>query len=180
MQVLRKTLFLAFVLGCAVSIFVSGRLSVRLIVDGAISFAFIPIVEIVAFWIVYRLGPRPVPFSGAADRFLAGNTAWLIWIVALAALAAFVPPLDIANRLDAALRFRSGWLVGWIGVLLTAVVFVWSVRIDVRLFRDVMPRPGRRVAAADVAIERVIAWSAGILYFFGIALWSMIGGWMGL
>jgi hypothetical protein len=53
---LRRPLLLAFTLGCAVSLLASGRLSARLIVDGAVSFAFVPVFEVLAFAALYRRG----------------------------------------------------------------------------------------------------------------------------
>ena len=53
----RRPLLLAFRLGCGVSIVASGRFTLRLIVDGTVSFAFVPLCELIAFVIVHRL-PR--------------------------------------------------------------------------------------------------------------------------
>ena len=44
-DLLRRPLLLLFVLGCGVSMEVSGRFSLRLIADGMISFAFVPIAK---------------------------------------------------------------------------------------------------------------------------------------
>ena len=49
----RRPLFLAFVLGCGVSMLGSGRLTLRLIADGALSFAFVPLAELLGFVIAY-------------------------------------------------------------------------------------------------------------------------------
>jgi hypothetical protein len=39
----RRPLLLAFLLGCSVSMLASGRFTLRLIVDGTLSFAFVPL-----------------------------------------------------------------------------------------------------------------------------------------
>ena len=68
-SLLRKPLLLLFVLGCGVSAMASGRFSMRLIVDGAVSFAFLPALELLALAIVNATGRRRArPFSETADR----------------------------------------------------------------------------------------------------------------
>ena len=107
---LRRPLLLAFVLGCGVSILASGRFTLRLIVDGTLSFAFVPLCELIAYAIVYRLqrgtrqasGPASASakatadkeaghYARAVDRYFAGNTPWLWWMVALMAAAVVQP-----------------------------------------------------------------------------------------
>ena len=149
----RRPLLLAFVLGCGVSMLASGRFTLRLIVDGTLSFAFVPLCELVGYAIVYRLQRGTGPFAQAADRYFAGNTAWLWWMVALMTAAAILPA-------------RSTDLLPLI--LITSVIpIALSVRSDWRLFR----RDGhtRSRAATDVVLQRVIAWTLATAYFLGIA-----------
>src|SRR5262245_25338762 len=82
----RQPLLLAFLMGCTVSLTASGRVSARLVVDGALSFAFVPIIEVLAFAVVFRRSARTMPFADAADRFFTGNAPWLLILAALAAL----------------------------------------------------------------------------------------------
>ena len=63
----RRPVLLAFVLGCGVSLLASGRFTLRLVVDGTLSFAFVPLCELVAFAIVYRLQRGTRHVSGAAE-----------------------------------------------------------------------------------------------------------------
>jgi hypothetical protein len=79
----RRPLLLALVLGFAISLIVSGRFTVRLIADGALSFAFVPLAELAGLALVYYLGRRVLPFAQAVDRFFSGNTAWLWWLLAI-------------------------------------------------------------------------------------------------
>src|SRR5262245_22828218 len=88
----RGALLLACLMGVTVSIAASGRVSVRLVVDGALSFAFVPIIELLAFGFVYRRGTRAVPFAQAVDRFVAGNAPWLLVLAAIAAIATIDTP----------------------------------------------------------------------------------------
>jgi len=167
----RKPLLLAFVLGCAVAALASGRLSVRLIVDGAMSFAFVPAIELAAFATVYWTGRRRrIPFARALDLFFAGNAPWLLWIVVVLALGSVVPPRQI-----------SPWILP---VLVASLIpIVWSAYIDFHFFREVMGRPARG-AVRDLVIHRALGWVAATVYFLGIAIWSEtlpeLGAWMGL
>jgi hypothetical protein len=58
-----------FMLGWLVSLQASGRLRARLIADGALSFAFVPLFEMAALAAVYRLGPRRISFARMVDLF---------------------------------------------------------------------------------------------------------------
>src|SRR5262245_50321610 len=77
---LRRALLLAFMLGCGVSLLASGRFTLRLIVDGTLSFAFVPLCELAAYAVVFRVQRGARPFARAADRYFAGNAAWLWWL----------------------------------------------------------------------------------------------------
>jgi hypothetical protein len=161
LRVLRRFLLHVFVLGCVVSAAVSGRFSVRLILDGAISFAFVPAFVLGAFAIVYRMRTlREVPFGDAAGAFLAGTMPWLWWMAAVAAALATIAP-----------RKLGPWIVP---LELSAILpLVWSIRLDLHFFRDRLGRPARR-AAWDVALQRAIAWTGIVTYFLGIAIWSYV------
>lgn len=91
----RQLLLLLLVLGSVVSLLASGRLSVRLIVDGAASFAFIPALEILALYVVTRRWRERESFRAVLRSFLAGNAPWLYWLVAIGALFSAVPPRTI-------------------------------------------------------------------------------------
>ena len=154
----RRPLLLMLMLGCAVSLIASGRLTIRLVADGALSFAFIPLCEIAGFALVYWLRRPTIPFAEALDRFSAGNTPWLWWCLAIITVATALPPQrhgDIAAPL----------------LITVPIVFVWVVFIDARFFRDVMGRSSGR-ARIDVAAQRIVSWSAATVYFLGMAITS--------
>jgi tellurite resistance protein TehA-like permease len=170
-SVWRRPLWLVVVIGCMVSATASGRFSVRLIADGAVSFAFIPVFQVAALYVVCRTGIRArLPFAEAVDRFFAGNTAWLIWLTVVAAAFAVVPPREI-DRLMKPAMFSS------------VVPLVVSALADFLLFRDTMERDVRG-AWRDVALQRALGLGAGLTYFFGIAVWHeyvpQLRGWFGL
>jgi hypothetical protein len=147
------------------SAFASGSFNARLIADGVVSFAFVPIVQIVALAAVTRMGTRrAVPFPRLVDLFFAGNAPWLFWMALQAAIFAVVPP-----------RSMSWWFdpLTWTASL----PMVWSLWIDVHFFERVSGRT-RRAAIADAFAQRAIAWPLGILYFFGIGIYSVVLSWM--
>lgn len=154
----RPLLFLLF-FGCLISLAASGRFTVRLIVDGAISFAFIPVLCLAGLAVVWRLGPRPaLPFARAADMFFAGCRPWLVWMIVAGGVFGVVPP-----------RAFSPWF--YPVLIAGAVPLGWSLRIDWRFFRDTLGRSPRQ-ALRDLVVHRTIEWVGGVAYFFGIALWS--------
>ena len=155
--VLRRPLLIAFMLGCGVSLLASGRLTARLIVDGALSFAFVPLCQLVAYAVVYRLQPSRLPFSHAVDRYFAGNTPWLWWIVGALVVSAMLPAVRAGSMLPL--------------ILITAPLpIALSVRADWRLFRADGRTRGQ--AARDIALERAIAWILATAYFLGLAITS--------
>jgi hypothetical protein len=165
----RRPLLLAFVCGCTVSLQASGRLGARLIVDGAVSFAFVPLFEMAALAIVYRRGPRRMPFARAVDLFFTANAPWLLWMIAFDALRcvqtpthATAPPVPLLWILEASL----------------VPIAAWSAYIDVQFFREVLPRPAGS-PVRDVILQRAIGWSSTIVYFLGYAIWPHIVGRIG-
>jgi len=156
---LRRPLLLAFVFGCAVSALASGRFSARLIADGAVSFAFVPAIELVAFALVYGTGTRQrLPFARVVDLFFTGNTPWLLWLAGLATVGCLVSPRHIGS-----------WILP-IGLSML-VPIAWSASIDFHFFREVTNRPARE-AIRDLVLHRTLAWTSGAAYFFGIVIWS--------
>jgi hypothetical protein len=111
--VVRRPLAFLFVCGCVVSMWTSGRLSVRLIADGMVSFAFLPAFQLLAFAV-------------------AGNAPWLWWLLAFAALRCLLTPFQAGAPPQLLLDFVKTTLVG---------VLAWSAYVDYRFFRDVLRAP---------------------------------------
>jgi hypothetical protein len=156
----RQLLLLLLVLGSTVSLLASGRLSVRLIVDGAVSFAFIPALELLALYVVVRRWRERVSFRAVLGAFLAGNQPWLYWLVAIGAVFSVVPPRAIGFVLIDSVAASA------------IVPFAWALRLDVRFFTDEYHRSAAD-AVRDALLHRVIGWGLGLTYFFGIAIWSL-------
>lgn len=130
-----------------------------------VSFAFLPGFQLVSFAVVYRRIPRQLRFARAADRFFAGNAPWLMWLALFAALRSVLTPQQAGAAPDLVWLVAQATLVGAV---------VWSARVDRRFFRDVLS--GSTDATSDLLLQRTIAWTCSILYFFGIALWPEIIG----
>jgi hypothetical protein len=146
------------VLGCTVSLGVSGRFSLRLIADGAASFTFLPIFCVAGFSTAYFISrERPLPFARALDLFLTGLLPWLLWLIALGTICTIVPPR------------RLGPWIGPLEVSL-AVPAIWSAVLDFHFFREVMARTPR-AATWDLLVYRAVAWGGSTAYFLGIAIW---------
>jgi hypothetical protein len=165
----RQPLLLAAIIGCVVSLAASGRVSVRLVADGAVSFAFVPLVETAAFAVVYRRGGRALPFAAALDRFFLTNAPWLVVMTALAALCVADTPQQIGP-----------WIQPprvWIAVAVAAGGLAWSAVLDVAFFRAVLGRT-RASALADALVFRAIAWPLALVYFIGFAIPPVLVGWV--
>ena len=152
-----RPLFVALLLGCGVSLLASGRFTLRLIVDGTLSFAFVPLCQIAACAVVSRLQRSRLPFPQAVDREFARNTPWLWWMVALLAAGAILPAVRAGSVLPMML-------------MTVPIPIALSVRADWRLFRT----EGRTRAQAtmDIILQRAIAWSLATAYFIGLAITS--------
>jgi hypothetical protein len=154
----RRPLLLWLLIGCTVSALAAGRFVPRLLIDGAISFAFIPLLELVAFIAVCRGSARGATGTDTFEEFCRGDAVWFWWLAALSAVSCLVPSRPFIRVI--------------LPLELSAVApFVLSWRSDLRFFR-VHTGSSPQAAVLRVLMLRVIAWGAGIAYFFGIALWS--------
>jgi hypothetical protein len=123
----RRPLLLAFVLGCGVSLLASGRFTLRLVVDGTISFAFVPLCELVAFADrlpsataargTFRVRLKPDTTLGAiaiSRETPRGCGGWwrLMAVIALLParrLGSILAPLLFTSPLPIALSVRFDW-----------------------------------------------------------------------
>jgi hypothetical protein len=156
---LRRPLFVAFLLGCMVSLITSQRLALRLVADGAINASFILLGQIGALALVWRR-ERVGSFARAIDLFFAGYGPWSLWILSFSAVWAFASPMQ------AFAWTGSRW--HWFTVVVAAA---WSGYIDLRFFQCVLQRSAER-AARDLLLQWAISWSVAIVIFGGGPLWS--------
>jgi hypothetical protein len=149
----RRPLFVAFLAGCMFSLVASRQLTMRQVADGTINGSFLLVGQIVALALTRR--GSYISFSRAIDLFFAGFGPWLVWMLGISTVWAFMPPI------------RALVWAGGKPAILTSVclVMMWSGYIDFQFFRQVLGRtPGR--AAWDLLQHRLIAWAI-FLFIFG-------------
>jgi uncharacterized membrane protein len=147
----------------------SGRLTPRLIIDGAVSFAFVPVFELVAFALVYRMRTRHLPSPDDVDRFFTTTTPWMFCIVALSALVSLQAPRDVARWTVPPLVLAP------IGAIALAVV--GAAYQDVLYFREELQQ-STAAATRDAMLLRAITWPAAAMYFLGVAIWPHVVSWV--
>lgn len=154
---LRRPLMTAFLLGCAVSLMTSERLTLRLVLPATVYWSFVPLCEIGSLAVVAR--HRKLSLARTIDGFFESQTAWLLWLVALATVYRWV-----AKEL-------------WYG--LAAAVFAWAAYRDYGFFRRVLERTQAQ-AARDLALQRGLSWGAALAIFVAPAGWQVVVSWFGL
>jgi hypothetical protein len=163
---IKRLLFSALLLGCTISLIVSGRLTLRLVVGGALAWSFVPLVQTASFAAVHRAFRAATTFSRDLDLFFAGSAPWSIWLIGLGALATVSSPLQIV-----------GWTATTSSLAVVAAsvtpVVLWSGYIDFCFYREVWRRDHRDAIRVLVAY-RAFCWTAGLLYFFGFAGWPLL------
>lgn len=169
MALLRRPALFALFIGCGVAAAASGTFTLRLVLDGALSFAFVPVFHVLALRAVFRARRQPgLTFARAVDLFFAGSRVWLLSFVAITAIAAIVPPRRIGP-----------WLLPVLGA--AVIPLLWSLWTDFRFFRDVMRR-APRAALRDLIVQRAIAWLLIAAYFAGPSIANdpvpAIGQWL--
>jgi hypothetical protein len=158
----RRALFFALFLGCVVSLGTSGRVTARLVIPAAVYAGLIPLLEIGALRVLLRSGAK-IDFRRAVDLFLRGHVAWLVWLLAVAAIFAFADPVD-------AFRWTAApW--GWSSL---GLVIVWSAYIDYCFFRCISDHAQR-----NLMLQRAACWGIGLAIFGGGSLWPGLLGILG-
>ena len=162
-SVWKRPLFFAFLVGCAVSLAVADRPTLRLVGPATVYALLIPLVEIAVLRGLLRANPA-VSLGRAVDLFFMGHAVWCLWLVMLGGLFAC-----------ADLPAAFAWTIsgkGWIAVIFAAA---WSGYTDFCFFRAVTP--GR--AGRNLLVERVICWSIGVAIFGGGSFWPGLLGVLG-
>jgi len=168
---LRRPLFVTLLLGGCLSLVVSGRLTARVIAGGAVAWSFIPLFEVASFGAVRRFANIGVPFSRDVDLFFAGHGPWSVSLIAVAAVASFIP-IQAAT-----------WTASTPGLItlaaMAAAIAIWSGYIDFCFYRVVLGKTGTRAVRA-LLLQRAIAWTLAVVYFLGNAAWPLVADRLGL
>ena len=157
----RRPLFLAFVLGCVISLLTASVATMRLVGATAIYWSFVPLVEIVALAIVVWRWRGSRTFTSLIDAFFVGHAAWTLFLLLAGAVLAVTPP-------------QHWWfIITRLAVAGLVVVAGWSAYVDVCFFRF-MCGATLRGAIARAAVYRVIAWML-IFWIFAVPAPTPLG-----
>jgi hypothetical protein len=157
------------VLGCAVSLMTSGRLSLRLALPAAIYWSIAPLLQIAGLAAVWPWKRRELSFARGIDGFFASQTLWSFWLCGFAGVWAFFPAARVFSWTD------NPWF-WYIPALVVAFCTAW---LDYRFFRTVAGRTPAR-AFRDLAIERAIVWPLLVVVFMGSGAWQVVASRFGL
>jgi hypothetical protein len=160
---LRRPLFVAFVLGCMISLIATGRLTLTLVAGSMIGWAFVPAFEVLGFAVAAR-GDNRLSFARRLDAFFVGHRPWTLFAIAIGTLGSFLPPWQVNAW---SFPLVTGFEIA--GVL----VAIRSWFIDVSFYRDVLGR-SQRDATRTAIVQRAICWPATCAWFCGYAAWPLV------
>jgi hypothetical protein len=149
---LRRPLFLAFVIGCVSSILTSGALNARLMWSVPIYWSFVPITEIAALLVVTAARRHMVSRASAVDGYFTGHAAWTLFLLAIGLTLSSVP-VHIGWRLIITAVLGAG-----------LIVLLWSAYTDYWFFRTFFEATHRR-AIRDTALMRLVTWPIVFIIF---------------
>jgi len=151
--------FVALILGCTVSFLTARCLTLRLVVSGAMTWSYVPLLEIASLAIVWKWHRPTLPLARTIDVFFAGHGPWSLWLISSAALWAGLPQL-ISSRV-------------WLGS--AVVVLIWSAYLDYCFWRTALSR-SQAEAIRDLLLQRALCWVPGVVIFGAGSLWSDLMG----
>src|SRR4051812_44748225 len=94
---IRRPLLFLLAMGMILSLSSSTRVSARVVLDGMISFAFVPLAEVIAIGVVYLRGDRRLPFTRVVDAYLVSHAPWLLWILIFCTWQAAMSPTTMSD-----------------------------------------------------------------------------------
>ena len=149
---IRRPLFVTLVVGSFVSITVSGRLTISLLLDGMVFWSFVPILQaILMSGIVVIFGCRRIATSKAMDLFFMGHGPWLMWLLAIAATCLFFPVKQFY-------LWPVQW--GWVLPVSALCAWIWSSVTSFAFLRG----------ALEVSTLRASA----LLLLYTLLLWGIV------
>jgi hypothetical protein len=150
----------ALVLGTALAIYATGRVTAGLVVSLALCWSFVLAVQLAGAVVLLAWGrPPSLGRASAIDLLFMGQGPWSLWLLAIAAWSAWLP-----NRPSTELA-----------VLCTAIVpLVWTLIILFSFCGVVLQAPPWRAAALTL-LHQLTVWSLTFLYIAAaIALWPRL------
>lgn len=154
---------IALVIGSSVTVSSTERITLPLVLAGAIGWSLVPCLQLLTGLLLLRGSSHAVERSRALHRYFDTHWPWSLWILTAAALT-LVP----------ATRTFAVW------ILLTAgVPLIWTVRLLFRYCREVLHLPAP-LALRRVALHQAATCALALAYVnFAVALWPRVLGWLG-
>lgn len=141
---------LLFVIGTVVAISAAGRLAPVELVVAAFSFAYVPLIQLLALALALRAVSKAAAIPRAFALYLAGHGPWLVALLTIAAICLLAP--SPATALAATVPFLVLGALLW-GTLLTYACFRHGLGLS------------RRHAAAGTGLH-VLALTAMVVSYF--------------
>jgi hypothetical protein len=158
-KVLVRMALVALVIGTSVTISATERVTLPLVLAGAVGWSFVPLLQLLTGLLLVR-GAEGGTLR-ALDGYFATGWAWLLWILALHAVLLMAPAVRSAGLL----------------VMVTAVCpMLWTLRLLVAFCRRDL-HMGRLQAWRRVAIHQSATYLLVLAYVsFAVALWPRVVG----
>jgi hypothetical protein len=159
---LKRPLLVAIILGTSVCIYAIHRVTLGLMLSAVLTWSFAVIVQLLAAAaFVASSKRRRVSLPAAMDLFFMGHAPWSLWLLAVAAWAAWLPhPL----KMD------------YIVLATAAVPFAWTAVIVFAFCREVLNDPPRLAVIRTLFHQSLIWTFTGVYIAVVVALWPRIIG----
>jgi hypothetical protein len=159
---LKRPLLVAVILGTCVCIYAVQRVTLGLMLSAVLTWSFAVIVQLLAAAaLVVSSKRRRVSLPAAMDLFFMGHAPWSLWLLAVAAWAAWLPhPV----KMD------------YIVLATAAVPFAWTAVIVFAFCQEVL-NDAPRVAVIRTIFHQSLIWTfTGVYIAVVVALWPRIIG----
>lgn len=147
----QKPVLVAFVIGLALAVSSAGRPTLRLVLDCAVAWSFIPALQVGSVALVAVALGRGALWKRAVELHFLAHLPWSVWILGIATLAVCLPP----ERDEQV----------WSSMLVTAAIpFLWSRILSWHLFRRGLGM-GAPAALLAVVLHLVLVCGAIAVFF---------------
>jgi len=151
---LRRPIQLGLIFGAFVSFTTTGRLTLRLLLDGLVFWSFIPAMNVAVGLALARYSPARLGASRTTDLLFATFGPWMVWMLAVSGLAAFRPG-----------TVSDPWSVpAWLFPSSVLAAMVWSAWIQHRFHRVALGVSPIR-AVLLLGSLKLLVWGAIVAWF---------------
>lgn len=155
----RRPLFIALAFGAFTSLTVSGRLTFHLLIDGALSWSLIPVLQLLVMTaVVFAFSRGRVPIARAIDLFFMGHGPLLFWLLGVAGACLFFPSRQIH-------LWPTVW--GWLLPISFVVVLIWSNVTTFGFLKGAL-NLSRLGAGKALLLYTMIFWGLILSYLFSV------------